>query len=120
LRIATVIAALAMIAMGVAVKADIGGMPAIAILVFIFFSMNGVVAASSTAAALDEVPEIAGSASALIGALQYGSGIVSSLLLASFGNGTPWTMTWIMLIFTCASAFIVAIKTKPQFRSLNV
>lgn len=120
LRIATVIAALAMIAMGVAVKADIGGMPAIAILVFIFFSMNGVVAASSTAAALDEVPEIAGSASALIGALQYGSGIVSSLLLAAFGNGTPWTMTWIMLIFTCASAFIVAIKTKPQFRSLNV
>ena len=64
----------------------------IAGMVFIFFSMNGIVAASATAAALDEVPQIAGSASALIGAMQYGSGIVSSLLLAAWGNGTPSAM----------------------------
>jgi DHA1 family bicyclomycin/chloramphenicol resistance-like MFS transporter len=76
--------------------------------------MNGVIAASSTAAALDEVPEIAGSASALIGALQYGSGIISSLLLAYFGNETPWTMTWIMMLFTCGSALVVRIKTAEK------
>jgi DHA1 family bicyclomycin/chloramphenicol resistance-like MFS transporter len=80
-------------------------------MVFIFFSMNGIVAASATAAALDEVPHIAGSASALIGALQYGSGIVSSLLLAIFSNGTPWTMTWVMLIFTAAS-FLMVVKNR--------
>lgn len=118
LRIATVVAALAMIVMAIAVKAGIGGMPIIVSLVFLFFSMNGVVAATSTAAALDEVPEIAGSASALIGALQYGSEIQSSLLLAAFGHGTPWTMTWIMLIFTCASALVVAIRTRSPLREL--
>jgi len=80
---------------------------AIAATVFIYFSMNGIIAASSTAAALDEVPTIAGSASALIGSLQYGSGIVSSLLLALMSDGTPWTMAWIIALFTLASAGMV-------------
>lgn len=35
-----------------------------------FFAMNGVIATTSTAAALDLVPEMASSASALLGALQ--------------------------------------------------
>lgn len=72
--------------------------------VFIFFSMNGIIAAASTAAALDTVPAFAGSASALIGSLQYGSGIISSLLLAAFRDGTPRTMAWIMALFAIASA----------------
>jgi DHA1 family bicyclomycin/chloramphenicol resistance-like MFS transporter len=72
--------------------------------VFVFFSMNGIIAATSTAAAMDTVPNMAGSASALIGSLQYGSGIISSLLLALFSDGTPWTMGWIIALFTVASA----------------
>ncbi|EXU74517.1 hypothetical protein BG55_16815 [Erwinia mallotivora] len=64
--------------------------------------MNGIIAA--TAAALDAQPGGAGAASALIGALQYGSGIISSLLLALFSDGTPWTMAWIIALFTVASA----------------
>ena len=57
---------------------------------------------------MDDVqPDMAGSASALIGALQYGSGIVSSLLLAGLSNGTPWTMGWIIGLFTLASALVV-------------
>ncbi|WP_024871051.1 multidrug effflux MFS transporter [Tolumonas lignilytica] len=111
LRVSSLISALAMLAMGIAVRMDVGGLYLMLGLIFIFFSMNGVIAASATAAALDEVPEIAGSASALIGSLQYGSGIISSLLLAFFGNQTPWTMTWIMLLFTCGSALVVRIKT---------
>lgn len=64
--------------------------------------MNGIVAAASTAAALDNVPSnMAGSASALIGSLQYGSGIVSSLLLSAMSDGTPWTMSWIMMVLRC-------------------
>ncbi len=114
LRVASLISALAMIVMGLAVRMEMGGIYIIISMVFIFFSMNGVIAATSTAAALDEVPEIAGSASALIGSLQYGSGIISSLLLALFGNKTPWTMTWIMLIFVCASALVVRIKTAEK------
>ncbi|WP_353115420.1 multidrug effflux MFS transporter [Nitratidesulfovibrio sp.] len=107
LQIATTVSLLAMIAMAVFVREELFGMYIIVGMVFIFFSMNGIVAAVSTAAALDEVPHIAGSASALIGALQYGSGIVSSVLLALFSNGTPWTMTWIMLLFTAAAFLAV-------------
>nr|WP_321404617.1 multidrug effflux MFS transporter [uncultured Desulfobacter sp.] len=108
LRIATTVALAAIATLAVFVRADMGGIYIIVGMMFMFFSMNGVVAATATAAALDEVPHIAGSASALIGALQYGSGIVSSLLLAIFGKGTPWTMTWVMLIFTAAAFLMVA------------
>jgi len=110
LQVATAIALLAMAAMAVCVRMELYGLTAMVALIGVFFSMNGIVAATATAAALDEVPHIAGSASALIGSLQYGSGIVSSLLLAWFSRGTPWTMTWIMLAFTAAAFLMVAGK----------
>lgn len=72
--------------------------------VFFFFSMNGFIAACTTAAALDDVPEMAGSASALLGSMQYGSGIISTLLLTFFGNSTPLTMAWIIAVFATLSA----------------
>jgi DHA1 family bicyclomycin/chloramphenicol resistance-like MFS transporter len=112
LQMSTALSLAAVIAMAVFVRGDLGGIYSIVIAVFIFFSMNGIVAASATAAALDEVPHIAGSASALIGSLQYGSGIVSTLLLAMFSKGTPWTMAWIMLLFTAASFLVVFGKTQ--------
>lgn len=106
LKYATMLAALAAVALAVLVKLESGGVEAIIITVFLFFSMNGIIAATSTAAALDAVPSIAGSASALIGALQYGSGIISSLLLAAFSDGTPWTMAWIIALFTLCNAVL--------------
>ncbi|WP_410684359.1 multidrug effflux MFS transporter [Citrobacter europaeus] len=111
LKYATMLAALAAVALALLVKLESGGVVAIIITVFLFFSMNGIIAATSTAAALDAVPNIAGSASALIGALQYGSGIISSLLLTAFSDGTPWTMAWIIALFTLLSA-ILALRAK--------
>ena len=111
LKYATMLAALAAVVLALLVKLESGGVVAIIITVFLFFSMNGIIAATSTAAALDAVPNIAGSASALIGALQYGSGIISSLLLAAFSDGTPWTMAWIIALFTLLSA-VLAFRAK--------
>lgn len=111
LKYATMLAALAAVALALLVKLESGGVVAIIITVFLFFSMNGIIAATSTAAALDAVPNIAGSASAQIGALQYGSGIISSLLLTAFSDGTPWTMAWIIALFTLLSA-ILALRAK--------
>ena len=72
---------------------------------FVMFSMNAIIAACANAAALAAVPnQIAGSAAALLGSLQYGSGIVSSLLLAAFSSGTPFTMAWIIVLFVGLSA----------------
>lgn len=104
LKSAVLIAATASLVLAVATKLNVGGIALIALAIFILFSMNGIIAATATAAALDAAPNAAGSASALIGSLQYGSGIVSSLLLAMFSNGTPWTMGWIITLFTLASA----------------
>lgn len=106
LKCAVTVAALAALVLALGVRMHTGGVVLIVVTVFIFFSMNGVIAATSAAAALDAVPNVAGSASALMGSLQYGSGIISSLLLALAGDSTPWTMAWIIALFTLISAGI--------------
>ncbi|EHR8987543.1 multidrug effflux MFS transporter [Escherichia coli] len=106
LRNAVFIATIAAIVLAVTTGLGVEGITVIVGAVFVFFSMNGIIVATSTACALDAVPNVAGSASALMGALQYGSGIISSLLLALFSDGTPWTMGWIIALFTAASALM--------------
>ncbi|EOC0209098.1 multidrug effflux MFS transporter [Cronobacter dublinensis] len=106
LRISLSIAAIAAILMTLAAGLKTGGIAFLAMMMFITVSMNGVIAATSTAAAMSEVPDIAGSASALIGALQYGSGIVSTGLLALFSDNTPWTMSWVIGLFTTVAALL--------------
>ncbi|WP_380178332.1 multidrug effflux MFS transporter [Kalamiella sp. sgz302252] len=106
LRNAVFIATIAALVLAITTGLGLGGITVIVSAVFVFFSMNGIIAATSTACALDAVPNVAGSASALMGALQYGSGIISSLLLALFSDGTPWTMGWIITLFTAASALM--------------
>lgn len=120
LRNATAVGAVAMIVGVVLALTHSGGLPGVILPVFAFMSMNGIVAASATAAALEDVPEIAGSASALMGALQYGSGIVSSALLAWLADGTPRTMILIMggcAVLSAVIAFTGSARTVP-FRSL--
>jgi DHA1 family bicyclomycin/chloramphenicol resistance-like MFS transporter len=107
LKFAVIIATVAALILALCTQFEIGGIVMIILSVFVFFSMNGIIAATSTAAAMDTVPNMAGSASALIGSLQYGSGIISSLLLTLFSDGTPWTMGWIIALFTVASAVMV-------------
>lgn len=106
LKTALCVAGMAAVVLALGARLQIGGLALIVASVFVLFSMNGIIAATSTAAALDAAPNVAGSASALIGALQYGSGIISSLLLAMLSDGTPWTMAWVMALFTLASMAI--------------
>ncbi len=108
LRTSTLIASIAGILLLVCSLLVIGGIWGVIVPVFVLFSMNGIIAACSNAAALNSVePEIAGSAAALLGSMQYGSGIVSSGLLAQFSDGTPRTMAWIMAVFVTLSAVMV-------------
>jgi DHA1 family bicyclomycin/chloramphenicol resistance-like MFS transporter len=48
------------------------------------------------AGALDCFDSFGGSASALVGALQYGSAMLGSALVAAFADGTPWTLGWVL------------------------
>lgn len=107
LRAASLIALVASILLAVFSFNDSFGILGVIVPIFFMFSMNGIIGACSNAAALNAVPnEMAGSAAALLGALQYGSGIVSSLLLAYFSDGTGWTMAWIIALFIGLCAFM--------------
>ncbi|MCP1661322.1 multidrug effflux MFS transporter [Neisseria perflava] len=116
LKTATLIATLATLIAVPLVWLHMGGIYSIILAVFIFFSTNGVIAASANVMALDKVPEMAGSASALIGALQYGSGIISSLLLAAFPDNSGLVMMVMMAVFTALSAVTVWVRLPQKCR----
>ncbi|WP_241576183.1 Bcr/CflA family multidrug efflux MFS transporter [Rosenbergiella collisarenosi] len=111
LKFSVTLSASAMVLLAVTTYFSLGGIGLMMGLVFIFFAMNGVIASVTTAAALDSVPRMTGAASALIGSLQYGSGILSSALLAIFNSGTPLTMALMMASFTLAS-FVMSFLAK--------
>ena len=82
------------------------GLVGIVIPMFLVFSMNGIVTACANAAALNTVPdEMTGSAAALLGSLQYGSGVIPSIILAAVADKTAATMTIIIAI----SIFLAAV-----------
>lgn len=73
-----------------------GGLAGLALPIFLYLSMNGLIVANSVAGALSGFPHKAGSASSVVGAMHYGSGILSAAMVGWFSDGTPWTMAWIM------------------------
>lgn len=111
LKVATSVAMMASLLLVILVKLEIGGILGIFIPMFVVFSTNGIIAACTNAAALDKVPKMAGSGAALLGSLQYGSGVISSILLAVFASkdGNPFTMAWIIALFISLSALVMFI-----------
>ncbi|MDD2467876.1 MAG: hypothetical protein PHI97_28180 [Desulfobulbus sp.] len=99
LKVATSSLVAAMLMLALSVNANFGGI-FIIVAMLLYFFISGIIAASATAAQ--------------IGLLLYGSGIVSSLLLAAFQDGTPWPMALIMVLFTVASAATVLFKGPIQ------
>jgi DHA1 family bicyclomycin/chloramphenicol resistance-like MFS transporter len=77
----------------------------VAIPIFLYVASLGMILPNATAGALSEQAENAGSASALIGTLQYGAAAIASSLVSYFNNGTSLPMT--ALIGACGiSAFL--------------
>ncbi|MBI6605864.1 Bcr/CflA family drug resistance efflux transporter, partial [Pseudomonas sp. S4_EA_1b] len=95
-RIGTGILALTGVILAVNAWFGWGGLLGLVIPIFIYMSMNGLIVANSVAGALSSFPNNAGAASSLLGAMHYGSGILSAAMLGWFSDGTPWTMAWIM------------------------
>lgn len=98
LLVGTIIAALAAVATALAAGTGWGGLWGLAVPLFVFASTTGLIVANSITGALADFPERAGTVSALTGAVQYGSGIVGSALVAAFADGTPWPMGWVIAI----------------------
>ena len=98
LMVGTVIAACSAIMVGLFARTGWGGLWGLVVPLFVFVSATGFIVANSITGALDHFPERAGTVSALVGAFQYGSGIVGSGLVGVFANGTPWPMGWVIAI----------------------
>lgn len=90
------IAALSGIALAIDARFGWGGVPGLAIPIFCFMSVSGFIVANSVASALAAFPKQAGTASSLVGAMHYGSGVLSAAMLGWFADGTPWPMGWIV------------------------
>jgi DHA1 family bicyclomycin/chloramphenicol resistance-like MFS transporter len=107
LRWGTLAAALSGLLLAVDAHADRGGLIGLAGLfvpLFTFMSVAGFIVANSIAGALGCAPERAGAVSALIGSVQYGTGILGSALVGVLADGTPWPMAYVMTFMGLACA----------------
>lgn len=105
MRLGTSGAALSGIALAIDARTGWGGLTGLALPLFVFVGLAGFIVANSIAGALASFPERAGAVSALVGALQYGTGILGSAMIGAFADGTPWTMGWVIAAFGIGSAF---------------
>jgi MFS transporter, DHA1 family, multidrug resistance protein len=104
MRAGTVGAATAGLLLALDARMDWGGLMGLFIPLFLFVSATGFIVANSIAGALGCAPERAGAVSALIGAIQYGTGIAGSGLVGIFADGTPWPMGCVIALMGLASA----------------
>lgn len=98
LLIGTVIAALSSALSALDAQTGWGGLWGLVLPLIVFASTTGLIVANSITGALVRFPERAGAVSALVGAIQYGSGIIGSALVGIFADGTPWPMGLVVAI----------------------
>ncbi|TRO38273.1 Bcr/CflA family efflux MFS transporter [Pseudomonas putida] len=78
--------------------ANWGGLPMMICASLLFVSATGLVLANSVGGALNCFPQSSGSVSALVGALQYGSAMLGSALVAAVADDTPWPLGWVLAV----------------------
>lgn len=76
-----------------------GGLVGLVVPLFVCMSCTGLISANAITGALALFPGHAGSVSALVGAAQFGTGIVGSAAVGFFANGTPLPMAAAMAFF---------------------
>jgi MFS transporter, DHA1 family, multidrug resistance protein len=95
-RVGTGLAAFAGVGAALDARFGWGGLTGLVVTLLLYTSMSGLIVANSVAGALAAFPHKAGAASALVGAMHYGSGVLGAAMVGWFADGTPWTMGWIV------------------------
>jgi MFS transporter, DHA1 family, multidrug resistance protein len=103
------VSAFAAVALTVAVTTGIGGFPVQSGLIFICLCMTGLLYPNITALAMAPFDKAAGSASALLGTIQYTLGASGGAMVGFFHNGTALPMTATMAI--CGMVGLAAVMT---------
>jgi DHA1 family bicyclomycin/chloramphenicol resistance-like MFS transporter len=83
----------------------------------LFTSMNGFILANAVAGALSSVKSRTGAASAFVGAIQYGSGMIGSALVGAFANNTPVPMGCVMALAGAGSLLSVLLARGHDVQS---
>lgn len=95
----------------------IGGLFGIVIPVVIFMTPHNVVNANATAGALEGYPHIAGTASALIGAIRFATGASVGALVGILHDGTALPMAYVIAacaLFSAGSFWFMTQEKKDQ------
>lgn len=116
MRLGALMAAVAGIWLLIDTWSGLGGLAGLVAPLFLFCTAAGLIVANSIVGALNSFPTIAGAVSALIGALQYGTGILGSGLVGALADGTPRPMALVIAAFGVASmlcAFCLVQSARP-------
>jgi hypothetical protein len=89
----------------------------LALPLFLFVSPTGFIVANSIAGALTDFLERAGADSALVGAIQYGGGIIGSALVGAFADGTPRPMGWVIALAGIGSLLCARLLVSARHRA---
>ncbi|WP_420226971.1 hypothetical protein [Pigmentiphaga litoralis] len=91
-RCATVVYAIAAVALALADQAGVATLPLLCVLLFVVISSMGFLLPPSTMLAMEAHGAIAGTAAALMGAFQFGLGAIGSAIVAALADGTAAPM----------------------------
>jgi DHA1 family bicyclomycin/chloramphenicol resistance-like MFS transporter len=80
-----------------------GGLWSLALACFVYVGASGLIVANSMARAMAHRPDQAGAVSALLGAAQYGCGMLGSAAISVMADGTPRPMANAMAVAGCAA-----------------
>ncbi|WP_246027247.1 multidrug effflux MFS transporter [Novosphingobium umbonatum] len=102
------------VALALAASTDFGGLWGLVLPCFVFVSASGLIVANAMAQAMAGHPAQAGAVSALLGATQYGSGMVGAALIGLLADGTPRPMGWVIGLGGLACLVPVLVKARPR------
>jgi len=113
----TAVAALSGISVSLTAWTGYGGLAGLIVPLFVFVSATGFIVANSIAGALNAYPLRAGAVSALIGSVQYGTGIVGSALVGLLADGTPTPMGLVIAVMAIGSALSARMIARDGLRA---
>ena len=96
---------------------DVGGFWLLAFALWLFVAMNGFINANAISGALSYFPQRAGAVSALLGAIQYGSGVFGSAIAGAAADGTPRPMGMVIFVGALGCLLSAMLIKKPRAAS---
>ncbi|MEN2988840.1 Bcr/CflA family multidrug efflux MFS transporter [Tistrella sp. BH-R2-4] len=94
----------AIVATGIAPVATATGLTMLMVPLFLCIAVNGLIMPNATAVAMSPFGARAGSAAALLGLLQFGTGAISAALVGALDDGSAWPMAAAIALMGLASA----------------